>query len=195
MTVKSNASQVTNMGDQPPELASWSIAIQGWVGKIQIVLGTVSGKWTVQNAYMDPGAPVVEAFPDERLPSSVHECCFVVLRLNREGAGADESYGDEIEDEDNVIQEECEEDGTDEDDDDDVNGTSSAQKQPLLRFSGVGIIMQPAGEKGHFYRTGSLQLKNLGLKALRMLEKSYFSGSSAILDEPESGKGHKIWLD
>lgn len=221
-TVTSNSSQVTDRGDQPPVLKSQSIAIQGWVGRMRIGARESSRRWMVENVGLDPDDASLEVFPDERLPSSVHDCCFVILALSRDGAGLDEEDKDEDEDEENDELNELEED---EDEGDSSHGGQNqdgmgedhsahlseevapsegsigfnakpkAQEQTPAMFSGVGIIIQPTEEKTHFYRTGSLHLKGIRLKTLRVMEKGYFQESCQALDEPHEEKGHKFWLD
>ncbi|GME24187.1 hypothetical protein GTA08_BOTSDO09317 [Neofusicoccum parvum] len=176
VTVTSNASQVTNMGDQQPELDTWSIAILGWVGRLKIASQEGSGKWTVDGLGMDPANPALEVFPDERLPSSVHECYLIVLALSRDGAGIDDA------DEENCADDEYEEglDECEEDEDAEIgdDGTGSG-----------------GGNSDGRRDDGSLNFKGIDLGTLRRIEESYILMPSSFLDEPHGENGHKFWLE
>src|SRR5215469_11151209 len=63
-----------------------------------------------------------------------------------------------------------------------------------VRYSGVGITLEPTGKKYHFYRTGALHFRDISVDAWQCLQLSYRRESDSQ-DQWDEMKGLKFWLD
>jgi hypothetical protein len=75
-----------------------------------------------------------------------------------------------------------------------VRQHSETAAEGEVRYSGIGITLQPTREKYHFYRTGALHFRDISVDAFSCLQATYRKERDSQ-DQWDEVKGLKFWLD